>query len=112
PAFYEQPLGAVIGVGITMLLAGYAGRCMLMRIGLAVAGVVGRMNYHALSIGVMAGLTGLVWMTTGRWGLLILFGTTALGMVAPLAGVRRAQAMGMFLVPTMLYFSGKSAVVA
>lgn len=111
PEFNQQPLWTVVAVGVAILTAGYVGRQLLLFLGLRLAKFVGRMNYRALSVGVIAALISIVWATTGWWGLLILFGTTALGMVAPLAGVRRAQAMGMFLVPTILYFSGKSAAV-
>jgi CDP-diglyceride synthetase len=89
-----------------MLAAGALARFILLRNAHWGAECANRIDEHGLNLGVLAGLTALVVFTTYFWGFVILLGTTLLGLVAPLAGVRRANAMGMFLVPTMLFFSG------
>jgi len=58
-----------------------------------------------------AALVVLVLGWTGFWGFLVLTAGTLLGMTAPLSGVRRTQAMGFLLVPTILFYSGLTAPV-
>lgn len=94
-----------------MLAAGWISMRLLMRSGPALAGLLGRLHHRALHLAVIAFLCVLVLVTTGPWGLVVLAAATCLGMVAPTVHVRRAQAMGMFLVPVILFYSGWKAPV-
>ena len=93
------------------LLAGAAARGLLLRLGPSLARSVSRMSHRGLALAVTSFISVMVWCTTGYGGILVLVGTTLLGMIAPLVHVRRAQAMGLFLVPAILYYSGWQAPV-
>ena len=69
------------------------------------------MHGRRLNVAVLVLLLVLVAGWTGFWGLVVLAAATCLGMVAPLAGVRRTQAMGFLLAPTIMFYSGLTAPV-
>jgi putative membrane protein len=45
----------------------------------------------------------LVWLSTGWIGLGVLIIGTAMGLMPPRIGIRRSHAMGIILVPIMMY---------
>lgn len=94
-----------------MLAVGWASRGLLLTSGMNLAKLINKLSYRGLNLGVIGLIAVLVYSTTGFWGVLILIGATLLGLVAPLAEVRRAQAMGMFLLPVILYYSGYQAKI-
>lgn len=61
-------------------------------------------NYHRFSLGVLAFLVLLVHALTGVVGLLVLATSTAIGVLAPLAGVRRSHCMAVLIIPTIMYY--------
>ena len=65
-----------------------------------------RVDSTGLNWGVVAFLTVLTYALLGVGGLAILAAATAVGSVPLHFGVRRAQLMGFFLVPVMLFYSG------
>jgi len=46
----------------------------------------------------------LAFLLTGPIGVLILLTSTAVGVIAPLAGTNRSHAMGCLILPVILYF--------
>ena len=48
-------------------------------------------------------ITVLVWLSTGWIGVGVLIIGTAMGLMPPRIGIRRSHAMGIILVPIMLY---------
>lgn len=72
--------------------------------GRAAAGVVRRIDYRILCIAVLAFLTAMTFGFTGPFGLFLYFLSTVVGMVAPIAGIRRTHAMGLLMVPLLAYY--------
>ena len=64
-----------------------------------------------LNWSVVAFLAALTLLLLGLGGLVILVCATVVGLVPLVVKVRRAQLMGFFLVPTMLFYSGQEGRV-
>ncbi len=110
--FPEPDRVQLLTLGLAMLAAGLVSCGLLRRSGLRLARLLNHLHPGGLNGATLAFLVMLVAWTTGIWGLVLLAAASALGLVAPLSGARRAQAMGFFLVPTILFFSGRSAEIA
>lgn len=65
-----------------------------------------KLDYRKFSLGVLLFLTILILFLTGPLGLLIAGIGTAIGVAAPLAGVKRSHCMAVLIIPTILYFLG------
>ena len=65
-----------------------------------------RVNYKKLTTAVIVFLLGLTIFLTGLYGLLVLCVSTAVGVLAPLFGVKRSNLMGVLMVPVILFFAG------
>ena len=108
----EQVLGGRIDAGdllwivLFMTGAGVAAALILWRVGPRFAAGMHRVDSTGLNWGVVAFLTVLTHALLGVGGLAILVAATAVGSVPLHFGVRRAQLMGFFLVPVMLFYSG------
>ena len=87
-------------VSVALLSAGLAAAITLKVTGLF-AGLVGRLDYRKLSLAVMAFLVAMAGLMTGAFGLLVLFTASAIGLTAPLLGVRRSHCMGCLMVPVV-----------
>ena len=72
--------------------------------GRAAAKVVRRLDYGRLCIAILALLTALTYAFTGPFGLFIYLVSTVVGLVAPFAGVRKTHAMGVLMVPLLIYY--------
>ncbi|MGP8324076.1 MAG: tripartite tricarboxylate transporter permease [Methanosarcinaceae archaeon] len=66
--------------------------------------VLSRIDYSKLCIGVLIGLVLMVIIFTGFFGLLIFVIAIPIGMLAPFLKVRKSNAMGVILLPVILYF--------
>lgn len=103
--------GHIIIILITMAIAGWICRFLLLKTWQSFIQVINNVNYQALNLSILVFITGLVLATTGFWGVVILITGTSLGLLPPIVGVRRSQMMGLFLVPVMLFFSGLQAPI-
>lgn len=74
--------------------------------------VVKRVNYRTLSAITLIALIGLVALTTGLGGLLILVPASAIGLIPVLFGSRRMNCLGVLLIPITLNMAGVGANVA
>jgi putative membrane protein len=63
-----------------------------------------KLNYSKLSISVLIGLTLMVYLFTGFFGLFIFVISIPIGMLASFMKVRKSHAMGVILLPVILYF--------
>ena len=98
--------GDLLAMAAAMAIAGAVAASIMWRGGPRFASAFGAVNETGLNWGVVTFLIVLTSMLLGLGGLAILVAATAVGMIPLLAGVRRAQLMGFFLVPAMLFFSG------
>ena len=113
----EQVLGGIVSqsdlllIVIFMTLAGMIAAAILWLMGRSIASWVRAADEIGLNWGVVAFLSTLTLLLLGLGGLVILVCATAVGLVPLLFKVRRAQLMGFFLVPTMLFYSGQQGPV-
>lgn len=63
-----------------------------------------RINYSKLCAGVLAGLAVMTILFTGWFGLMIFMISTPVGMIASYAKIRKTHAMGVIMLPVILYF--------
>lgn len=66
--------------------------------------ILSKIDYSKLCMGVLIGLTILIFMFTGLFGILVFLIATPVGMLAPFMKVRKTHAMGVILLPVILYF--------
>jgi len=68
------------------------------------ARLISRLNYGRLCLGVLAGLTAMTLAFTGWFGLFIFVLSTTVGMISPLAGIRKTHAMGVLMLPLIVHY--------
>jgi putative membrane protein len=68
--------------------------------------LVEKVPYDKLSLGIIIFLILLTFFFTGFLGLFVLFVSTAIGLLAPLVGVKRSLCMGVLILPVALFYSG------
>ena len=109
----EQILGGIVSPGdlgwiaLSMIAAGVVAAAIMWRLGARFAAWFHAVDQAGLTWSVIAFLTALTVLLLGAGGLVILICATAVGLIPLLFGARRAQLMGFFLVPTMLFYSGQ-----
>ncbi|VVB85314.1 Tripartite tricarboxylate transporter TctA family protein [uncultured archaeon] len=69
-----------------------------------ISGVLSKIDYSKLCSGVLIFLTLMVIMFTGWFGLVIFLISTPVGMISSFAKIRKTHAMGVILLPVILYF--------
>jgi putative membrane protein len=69
-----------------------------------ISGFLSKVNYSKLCAAVLTGLTLMVILFTGWFGLVIFLISTPVGMIASFAKIRKTHAMGVILLPVILYF--------
>ena len=108
----EQILGGnvatadLLWIALFMTGAGVVASLILWHLGQRLASWFRTVDHTGLNWGVIAFLTVLTGWLLGLGGLAILVAAAAVGLVPLQFGVRRAQLMGFFLVPAMLFYSG------
>jgi putative membrane protein len=75
-----------------------------LEIGRRAAKVISRINYQALCIAVLVGLTTMSLVFTGPFGGFLFFLSTVVGLIAPLSGVHKTHAMGVLMLPLLLRY--------
>jgi putative membrane protein len=63
-----------------------------------------KVDYSKLCTGVLIGLAVMVYLFTGLFGFFIFIVSTPIGMLASFMNVRKSHAMGVILLPVILYF--------
>jgi putative membrane protein len=69
-----------------------------------IAGFLSGINYSKLCGAVLVGLSVMVFMFTGWFGFMIFLISTPIGMIASFAKIRKTHAMGVIMLPVILYF--------
>jgi len=77
---------------------------LTLKIGKFTAKNISRIKYRKLSLGIIILIICMVFAFSGWLGLLLLSIAGAIGLIAPLANVRRIHAMGCLVVPVVIYF--------
>jgi putative membrane protein len=103
--------GTTITIVLSMLAASLLSFIIIRYSYQVVISIFSKLNYKALTISVIVFLVLFIFQTTGIWGIVVALSATFLGMIAPVVNARRAQAMGYFMIPVILYYSGYQASV-
>jgi putative membrane protein len=80
------------------------GAALTLKIGRFTAKNITKINYHKISIGVIWLLIIMSLAFSGLLGLWVFFVASCIGLLAPLAGVKRIHLMGVLVVPVVLYY--------
>lgn len=83
---------AIVSYITTVWLAGIAGT------------LLSKIDYRNLSIIVLGTLALIAFIFTGTFGLLIFFISTLIGLTPHLAGIRKTHAMGVLMLPLIVYY--------
>lgn len=109
----EQILGGsvttpdLLQILLFMFAAGTGASLVMWRLGRRFAAGFRNVDDIGLNWSVVVFLTALTYLLLGGGGVAILGSATAVGLIPCYFKVRRAQLMGFFLVPTMLFYSGQ-----
>jgi len=68
------------------------------------AQVISRLNYKMLCAAVLIFLVLMTLGFTGPFGLFIFFLSTVVGLIAPIAGIHKTHAMGVLMLPLIIYY--------
>ncbi len=89
---------SLIAVGVASILT--------LKISKKIALLLEKCPYHKLSLFIIIFFLILTIYFTGFVGLLILFTSTAIGLLPPLLGTKRSICMGVIMLPVILYYFG------
>ncbi|MBI2543109.1 MAG: tripartite tricarboxylate transporter permease [Candidatus Aenigmarchaeota archaeon] len=92
-------------VGVTLFATGL-GVILTLNISKRFLNILGKISYDKISISVIGLITILTLIFTGFYGLLILAVSTAIGLIAPLANIKRSLLMGVLILPTIFLYFG------
>jgi putative membrane protein len=93
----------VMSIGIALVSGGVAALITLW-LAKECSTLLNKVNYSAISVGIIMFISCLVLLLEGWIGILVLITATAIGMLPVLLNVGRNHAMGVLLLPVMLYF--------
>jgi putative membrane protein len=93
----------LIGVA---LLAGGISAVLGLKLGKLAAKHMERVPYRALCIAVLGLIVAMTFFYSGVVGLLVLATATAVGILPAAVGVKRTHAMGVIMLPCILFFAG------
>ncbi|MBL7205988.1 MAG: tripartite tricarboxylate transporter permease [Candidatus Aenigmarchaeota archaeon] len=89
--------------GVAVFTAGISSFILLKLMRKLITGLQ-KINYGMLTIIIIFFLLGLTTILTGPIGLFILWVSTSIGLLAPLFGVRRSSAMGVLILPLIIFY--------
>ena len=98
PAFALLAFSAAVAAMLAYPLTLYLGKKL--------AQLYDRVPYRRLIAGIVCFLLALLFVFSGITGLAVTGIAISLGLIPPLAGVRRVHLMGSILVPVIIYFTG------
>ncbi len=87
-----------------MLIAGGISAILSLNLASYLSGVMSRLDYKALSACTVALISVLVFFFSGIQGIIVLFTSTATGMLSISSGAGRHNAMGCLMIPVILYY--------
>ena len=109
PAITQEELFLLMAVGMATT---FASAFLVIRIAGPASERLQSISYRKINISIIAFLICAIVALSGALGILISCAGTLLGLVAIKLGVKRSHMMGFLILPTILYFSGNSAIVS
>ena len=86
------------------LIAGGFATFLALKITRVFSKMINLINYRAICISIILFIAVLTFVFSGFIGLLVLGTSAALGIISPIVGVKRSNAMGCLLLPVIFYF--------
>lgn len=100
----EWEISTVIILLIVIVYVSVISYYTTIYLGDRISGFLSGINYPKLCAAVLTGLSILVFMFTGWFGFVIFLISTPIGMISSFANIRKTHAMGVILLPVILYF--------
>jgi putative membrane protein len=100
----ERELSIIIILLIVIVYVSVISYYTTIYLGDRIAGFLSGINYSKLCGAVLAGLSFMVFMFTGWFGFTVFLISTPIGMIASFAKIRKTHAMGVIMLPVILYF--------
>lgn len=94
----------------TSLLAAFISVILVLKIAGLVITRIHSISYRKMNLSIIILLAVMVFVLAGPVGLLISFAGTLIGILAIKIGIKRSHMMGFLIFPTILYFSGLTAM--
>lgn len=99
-------------IGVALLAGGIA-TVLHLKLGKLAARNMDRLPYRAVCAAVLIFIVALTFYYSGPVGLLVLATATAIGLLPAAVNIKRTHAMGVIMLPCILYFAGaKEAVLS
>lgn len=86
------------------LIAGCVSALIALKISKGAASLITKINYKILALSIIFFISVLTLFFSGFVGLFVLAVSSAVGMIAPLVGVKRSHSMGCLMLPVILFF--------
>lgn len=96
----------MVALLLSITAAAIVSYCATLVIGRRFAKSFARVNYRALTLGIIVFLFIMLFLFSGPIGLLIAAACTFIGFLPPLLGISRAHLMGCLLFPVILFYLG------
>jgi len=90
-------------IGAALITAAIAS-VLCLYIGRKISKYITCINYTALNLIILTIIFGITLYFTGIIGIIVLLISTLVGLIAPLKGVAKSNAMGCLLIPSILFF--------
>lgn len=100
----EWELSIVVVLLIVIVYVSVISYYTTIYLGDRIAVYLSKINYSKVCAAVLAGLSILVLMFTGWFGFVVFLISTPVGMMASFAKIRKTHAMGVILLPVIMYF--------
>ncbi len=100
----QPTFNAFLLIMCTALIAGAIGVFLTMALARVFSRLITKINYAALCVSIMLFVAALVFYFTGFIGIFILCISTSIGIIPNVVNVGRNHAMGVLLLPVILYF--------
>jgi len=102
----------LVMVGVSLFAGGIAA-LLTLKLSKAMAKGISKVPYRKMCVAVLALVTALVFFYSGLVGLLVFAVATSVGVLPALVSVKRTHAMGVIILPCILFFAGaKDTVLA
>lgn len=93
----------LVFLSVSLIAAGVA-VCLGLRISKLFSGLMSKVNYRLLLLGIMGLITLLTLVLSGWIGLMVLLTATAIGLLPALQKTSRTHGMGCLLIPVIIWF--------
>lgn len=100
----ELTRGDLVFMTAVIMFSAFFAAYVTLSLGKVLVKKVQRERYQPLSFVVITFLVLFVYALTGLIGLLILITATAIGLIAPLSGIKRTHSMAVLVISTVFYY--------